>query len=114
MTAAIRYTIDTPLVCRAAAQIRGSNRASMTRFIAAVLLLLVLLVGYWVWPFFGLQALGAAVRTGDAQALSEQVFWVSSSFLSGADYPQLSAHNRSRKQSWPSWCFSIRGRGFYR
>ena len=45
----------------------------MTRFIAAVLLLLVLLVGYWVWPFFGLQALGAAVRSGDAQALSERV-----------------------------------------
>jgi len=45
----------------------------MTRFISAFLLLLVLLVGYWVWPFFGLRALGTAVQTGDAKALSEQV-----------------------------------------
>jgi len=45
----------------------------MTRFISAFLLLLVLLAGYWVWPFFGLRALGTAVQTGDAKALSEQV-----------------------------------------
>ncbi len=45
----------------------------MKRFISAFLLLLVLLVGYWVWPFFGLKALGAAVQTGNATVLSEQV-----------------------------------------
>ena len=45
----------------------------MKRFISAFLLLLILLVGYWVWPFFGLKALGAAVQTGNAMALSEQV-----------------------------------------
>jgi hypothetical protein len=39
----------------------------------SVLLLLVLLIGYWVWPFVGLQALSTAVLTGDARALSEQV-----------------------------------------
>src|SRR5262249_58467983 len=45
----------------------------MTRFISALLLPLALLVGYSAWPFFGLKALGAAVHTGDAKALSEQV-----------------------------------------
>ncbi len=45
----------------------------MKGLISAFLLLLVLLVGYWVWPLLGLKALGAAVQTGNATALSEQV-----------------------------------------
>ena len=45
----------------------------MKQFIAALLLLLILLIGYWVWPFFGLKALGAAVQAGNPTALSEQV-----------------------------------------
>jgi hypothetical protein len=60
------------MLCRAAAAIHRMSQA-MKQFISAFLLLLILLVGYWVWPFFGLKALGAAVQTGNATALSEQV-----------------------------------------
>jgi Protein of unknown function (DUF2939) len=60
------------MLCRAAAAIHRMSQA-MKQFISAFLLLLILLVGYWVWPFFGLKALGVAVQTGNATALSEQV-----------------------------------------
>jgi hypothetical protein len=50
----------------------------MKRFIAAVLLLLVFLVGYWVWPFFGLRALAEAVQVGDVRAINGQI-----------DYPRI-------------------------
>ena len=50
----------------------------MKRFIPAFLLLLVLLVGYWAWPFFGLRALAEAVQAGDVTAINEAI-----------DYPGL-------------------------
>jgi hypothetical protein len=50
----------------------------MKRFIPVFLLLLVLLVGYWAWPFFGLRALGEAVQVGDVTAINEEI-----------DYPRL-------------------------
>src|SRR6516164_9639071 len=50
----------------------------MKRFIPTFLVLLVLLVGYWAWPFFDLRALAAAVQAGDVTALNEDV-----------DYPRL-------------------------
>ena len=81
----------------------------MTRFISAFLLLLVLLVGYLVWPFFGLQALGAAVQTGDAKALSQQVdFGFLRRSLAGQilrTYLRITGRERS---------FGIRGRSFSR
>jgi hypothetical protein len=50
----------------------------MKRFIPVFLLLLVLLVGYWAWPFFGLRALGEAVQAGDVRAINDEI-----------DYPRL-------------------------
>jgi hypothetical protein len=50
----------------------------MKRFIPAFLLLLVLLIGYWAWPFFGLRALAEAVQVGDVRAINEQI-----------DYPRI-------------------------
>jgi hypothetical protein len=50
----------------------------MKRSILAFLLLLVLLVGYWAWPFFGLRALVEAVQAGDVTAINEKI-----------DYPRL-------------------------
>ena len=50
----------------------------MKRFIPTFLVLLVLLVGYWAWPFFDLRALAAAVQAGDVTALNED-----------GDYPRL-------------------------
>ena len=48
----------------------------MKRFVPAFLLLLVLLIGYWAWPFFGLRALAAAVQAGDVTAINEEVDYV--------------------------------------
>jgi hypothetical protein len=45
----------------------------MKRFISAFLLLLVLLIGYWAWPFFELRALAAALQTGDVTAINEEI-----------------------------------------
>jgi hypothetical protein len=45
----------------------------MKRFIVASLLLLVLLVSYWAWPFVGLRALAIALQTHNVAALSDQV-----------------------------------------
>ena len=45
----------------------------MKRFIPAFLLLLVLLVGYWAWPFFGLRALADAVQIGDVKAINQEI-----------------------------------------
>ena len=50
----------------------------MKRSIPAFLLLLVLLVGYWAWPFLGLRALAGAVQAGDVTAINEKI-----------DYPRL-------------------------
>jgi hypothetical protein len=50
----------------------------MKRSIPALLLLLVLLVGYWAWPFLGLRALAGAVQAGDVMAINEKI-----------DYPRL-------------------------
>jgi hypothetical protein len=50
----------------------------MKRFIPIFLLLLVLLIGYWAWPFFGLRALAGALQAGDVAAINEEV-----------DYPRL-------------------------
>jgi hypothetical protein len=50
----------------------------MKRFIPAFLLLLVLLIGYWAWPFFGLRALAEAVQVGDVKEINEQI-----------DYPRI-------------------------
>jgi Protein of unknown function (DUF2939) len=49
----------------------------MKRLIA-FLLLLVLLIGYWAWPFFELRGLAAALQVGDVAAINEKV-----------DYPRL-------------------------
>src|SRR5262245_10922342 len=45
----------------------------MKRFTLAFLLFIVLLVGYWAWPFIGLRDLAVAVEARNAAALSEQV-----------------------------------------
>ena len=45
----------------------------MKRSISAFLLLLVLLVGYWAWPFFGLRALADAVQIGDVKAINQEI-----------------------------------------
>jgi hypothetical protein len=50
----------------------------MKRSILTFLLLLVLLVGYWAWPFFGLRTLAGAVQVGDVAAINEAL-----------DYPRL-------------------------
>ena len=48
------------------------------KWFIAFLLLLVLLIGYWAWPFFGLRALAGAVEAGDVTAINEKI-----------DYPRL-------------------------
>jgi hypothetical protein len=48
------------------------------KWFIAFLLLLVLLIGYWAWPFFGLRALAGAVQAGDVTAINEKI-----------DYPRL-------------------------
>ena len=45
----------------------------MKPFILAFLLFVVLLVGYWAWPFVGLRALAADLQARNAAALSEEV-----------------------------------------
>ena len=45
----------------------------MKRFILALPLFAVLLVGYWAWPFVGLRGLAAALQSHNAAALSDQV-----------------------------------------
>lgn len=45
----------------------------MKRFIPAFLLLLVLLIGYWAWPFFGLRALADALQAGDVRTINEEI-----------------------------------------
>ena len=45
----------------------------MKRSVPAFLLLLVLLIGYWAWPFFELRALAAALQVGDVRAINEEV-----------------------------------------
>src|SRR5215469_13903599 len=50
----------------------------MRRSVPTFLLLLVLLFGYWAWPFFGLRALAGAVQAGDVTAINEKI-----------DYPRL-------------------------
>jgi len=48
----------------------------MRRFFLVLALVVVLLVGYWVWPFFGLRSLAADIEARDAAALSEQVDFI--------------------------------------
>jgi hypothetical protein len=43
------------------------------KFLLALLLCVLLLLGYWAWPFFGLRALSADLQARNAAALSEQV-----------------------------------------
>jgi Protein of unknown function (DUF2939) len=43
------------------------------RFTLAVLLFVVLLVGYWLWPILGLRTLATALQARNAAALTEQV-----------------------------------------
>ena len=45
----------------------------MKRFTLAFLLFIVLLVGYWAWPFIGLRALATDLQTRDAAALANDV-----------------------------------------
>jgi hypothetical protein len=45
----------------------------MKRLILAILLFVVLLVAYWVWPFIGLGALASSLQTRNTAALSQQV-----------------------------------------
>src|SRR6516162_9373989 len=80
----------------------------MKRFIPAFLLLLVLLIGYWAWPFFGLRALAGAVQAGDVTAINEKII-LPSPFFCRADYRRLSAHYRSGC----AWPVSNGGRRFY-
>jgi DUF2939 family protein len=46
------------------------------KWFIAFLLLLVLLVGYWAWPFFTLRALAADLQARNATAVSEEVDYV--------------------------------------
>jgi hypothetical protein len=46
------------------------------KWFIAFLLLLVLLVGYWVWPFFALRGLAANLQARNATAVSEEVDYV--------------------------------------
>jgi hypothetical protein len=41
----------------------------MKQFILAFLLLLLLLIGYWAWPFFQLRALAAGLQTREVTAI---------------------------------------------
>ncbi len=45
----------------------------MKKLILASLLFIVILVGYWAWPFVGLGTLAGALQARNAAALSEQV-----------------------------------------
>ena len=45
----------------------------MKKLILASSLFIVLLVGYWAWPFVGLRTLAGALQARNAAALSEQV-----------------------------------------
>jgi hypothetical protein len=45
----------------------------MKKLFLASFLLIVLLVGYWAWPFVGLGTLASALQAHDAAAVSEQV-----------------------------------------
>jgi hypothetical protein len=45
----------------------------MKRFVLAFVILAVLLVSYWVWPFIGLRALAADLQARDAAALTKDV-----------------------------------------
>jgi hypothetical protein len=51
----------------------GLKSSKMKRFFFALPLFVVLLIGYWAWPFFGLRALAAALQTHNAAALNELV-----------------------------------------
>ena len=46
------------------------------KWFIAFLLLLVLLVGYWAWPFFALRGLAADLQAGNETAVNEQVDYV--------------------------------------
>jgi hypothetical protein len=48
----------------------------MKRFFIGITLLVVLLVAYWAWPFFGLRSLAADIQARDPAALSEDVDFV--------------------------------------
>ena len=56
-----------------ASAILSRSFLDMKRLILAILLFVVLLVAYWVWPFIGLGALAASLQTRNTAALSEQV-----------------------------------------
>jgi hypothetical protein len=43
------------------------------KWFLAFLLLLVLLVGYWAWPFFALRSLAANLQARNAAAVNEEV-----------------------------------------
>jgi hypothetical protein len=43
------------------------------KWFIAFLLLLVLLVGYWAWPFFALRGLAADLQARNAAAVNEEV-----------------------------------------
>jgi hypothetical protein len=43
------------------------------KFLLVFLLSVLLLLGYWAWPFFGLRALSADLQARNAAALSQQV-----------------------------------------
>jgi hypothetical protein len=45
----------------------------MKRLLPAFVLLLILLAGYWAWPFLELRALAAALQARDVTKLNEQV-----------------------------------------
>jgi hypothetical protein len=49
----------------------------MTRFITGFLLAVVLLLGYWAWPFVGLRDIAADLQARDSAALSRDVDFVS-------------------------------------
>jgi hypothetical protein len=46
------------------------------KWLIAFLLLLVLIVGYWVWPFFALRALATDLQTRNAASVNEEVDYV--------------------------------------
>jgi Protein of unknown function (DUF2939) len=48
----------------------------MKRFWLICILFVVLLIAYWVWPFFGLRSLAVDLQSRDAAALNEQVDFV--------------------------------------
>jgi Protein of unknown function (DUF2939) len=48
----------------------------MKRFFVGITLLIILLVGYWMWPYVGLRSLAADIQARDPAALSEDVDFV--------------------------------------